>query len=106
MIVETLGATSASGLNPATWWKWSTTNMFCKTAQTFAAGKIHRSGDIHGCAGCFSCFERWTGSRKHPILRRWEGTGSDFRQCDPESKGYLALEDAVEVCFSLSWRTT
>jgi len=38
--------------------------------------------------------------RKHPILRRWEGTAPISVNADPESKGYLALEDAVEVCFS------
>jgi hypothetical protein len=40
--------------------------------------------------------------KKHPILRRWEGAAPISVNADPESEGYLALEDGVEVCFSAS----
>jgi hypothetical protein len=35
----------------------------------------------------------------HPILRRWEGAGTVSRNADPDSEGYLHLEDGVEVQF-------
>jgi uncharacterized protein DUF6519 len=41
-----------------------------------------------------------TDPAKHPILRRWEGAGDVGRNPDPNSDGYLALEDGVEVRFT------
>jgi hypothetical protein len=41
-----------------------------------------------------------TDQKKHPILRRWEGTASVSVNEKPGSEGYLALEDGVEVLFS------
>jgi uncharacterized protein DUF6519 len=37
---------------------------------------------------------------KHPILRRWDGAADVGRNPDPESDGYLPLEDGVEVRFT------
>lgn len=41
-----------------------------------------------------------TVATKHPVLRRWEGTAKIERSLDPETGGYLPLEDGVEVRFS------
>ena len=36
----------------------------------------------------------------HPILRRWEGTAPVSLNADPDSGGYLPLEDGIEVRFA------
>jgi hypothetical protein len=36
----------------------------------------------------------------HPILRRWDGTAPVSVNPDPDSEGYLSLEDGVQVHFS------